>query len=136
MKYFSRKIKTPDGEFDSRQEYEAFLLLRQQEMDGLITGLERQVRFEIIPKLMKTVKVQLKTKVKYVVRVDEQAAHYTADFCYRKDGKYVIHEVKSKGSAMARDYPLRKKLIKKLVSEHNIEAGSEQWVFIETGIKK
>ncbi|MGN1217136.1 MAG: DUF1064 domain-containing protein [Phocaeicola sp.] len=134
MKYFSRKIKTPSGEFDSKQEYETFLLLRQQEKDGLISGLERQKRFEIIPKLTKTVRVQLKTKVRIEERVDEQAAHYTPDFCYWKDGKFIIHEVKSKGTMLARDYPLRRKLIKKVISDHNKAVGFEEWEFLETGI--
>lgn len=136
MKYFSRKIKTPFGDFDSKQEYETYLLLRQQEKDGLISGLERQKRFEIIPKLTKTIRVQLKTKVKFEERVDEQAAHYTPDFCYWKDGKFIIHEVKSKGTMLVRDYPLRRKLIKKVISDHNKKVGFEEWQFLETGLKK
>ena len=133
MKYFSRKIKTPDGVFDSKQEYETYLLLKQQEKDGVITGLVRQKQFEIIPKLTKLVEVKLKTKTKFVERVEEQAAHYTPDFCYWKDGKYILHEVKSKGSVLARDYPLRRKLIKQIISQHN-KTSDEEWEVVETGI--
>ena len=136
MKYFSHKIKTPDGVFDSKQEYDTFLYLKHQEDIGVITKLERQKSFEIIPRLTKTVKVELKTKTKFVERVEEKAAHYTPDFCYWKDGKYVIHEVKSAGTSLARDYPLRRKLIKQVIARHNQEVGFEEWVFVETGIKK
>lgn len=134
MKYFTRKIKTPEGIFDSRQEYETYLLLKQQERKGIIHGLERQRQFEIIPKLTKRTVVQLKTKTKTVERTDEKAAHYTPDFCYWKDGRFVIHEVKSAGTKMARDYPLRRKLMKQLIARHNEEAGFEEWVFLETGV--
>ncbi len=134
QKYFSHKIKNQYGEFDSKQEYETYLMLNHQQEIGVISGLERQKEFVIIPKLTKLVKVQLKTKVKYVERIDERAAHYTPDFCYWKDGKYIIHEVKSKGTMLARDYPLRRKLIKQVINRHNKKVGFEEWIFVETGI--
>ncbi|MBR8725436.1 DUF1064 domain-containing protein [Bacteroides pyogenes] len=131
QKYFAKKIKNAFGVFDSKTEYERFLYLRSMQDRGIIQGLQRQVSFEIIPKLVKMVKVPLKTKIKLVERVDEQAAHYTPDFCYYRDGKYIIEEVKSKGTALARDYPLRRKLIKQLIARHNQSVGSEEWVFNE-----
>lgn len=134
MKYLARKIKNEHGTFDSKQEYETFLYLKHQEDVGIITMLERQKSFVIIPKLTKIVSKQLKTKIKYVERVDEREAVYTPDFCYWKDGKYVIHEVKSKGTLLARDYPLRRKLIKQAIANHNKEVGFEEWVFVETGV--
>lgn len=136
MKYLARKIKNEHGTFDSKQEYETFLYLKHQEDVGIITMLERQKSFVIIPKLTKIVSKQLKTKIKYVERVDEREAVYTPDFCYWKDGKYVIHEVKSKGTLLARDYPLRRKLIKQVIARHNKEVGFEEWVFVETGVDK
>lgn len=134
MKYLARKIKNEHGTFDSKQEYETFLYLKHQEDVGIIKMLERQKSFVIIPKLTKIVSKQLKTKIKYVERVDEREAVYTPDFCYWKDGKYVIHEVKSKGTLLARDYPLRRKLIKQVIANHNKEVGFEEWVFVETGV--
>lgn len=136
LKYFAHKIKNEYGTFDSKQEYETFLCLKHQEDIGVINGLERQKSFVIIPKLTKLVPVQLKTKMKYVERIEEREAVYTPDFCYWKDGKYVIHEVKSDGTMLARDYPLRRKLIKQVIARHNKEAGFEEWVFVETGIVK
>ena len=132
MKYFAKKVKTPHGEFDSMTEYEQYLRLKHQEDIGVISDLKQQVRFEIIPKLVKQVPVQLKTKTKYVDRVEEKAAHYTCDFTYiNSEGQLVVLEIKSKATATARDYPLRKKLIKQLIYKHNQEAGFEDWIFEE-----
>ena len=132
MKYFSKKIRNQYGVFDSKSEYERFLHLKHLEDIGAISDLKQQVRFEIIPKLMKEVRIQLKTKVKIEQRVEEQAAHYTCDFTYiNSNGQYVISEVKSTGTALARDYPLRRKLIKQVIHSHNKEAGFEDWIFEE-----
>lgn len=132
MKYFSKKVRNECGVFDSETEYGRFLYLKHLEDIGEIHDLKQQVEFEIIPKLMKTVPVTLKTKVKYVERVEERAAHYTCDFTYiEKGGKLVIEEVKTKGTMLARDYPLRKKLIKQLIHKHNEEIGCEDWIFRE-----
>ena len=133
MKYFSKKVRNQYGEFDSETEFNRYLYLKHLEDVGEIRDLQRQVRFEIIPKLVKDVEVQLKTKVKIVQRVEEKAAHYTCDFTYiEKGGKYIIEEQKSKGTMLARDYPLRKKLIKQIIHKHNEEVGFEDWVFRES----
>lgn len=133
MKYFSKKIKNAHGTFDSKFEYERYLLLKHQEDIGVISDLKQQVQFEIIPKLTKLVPVQLRTKTKYVERVEEKAAHYTCDFTYyNSKGQYVIAECKSKGTMLARDYPLRRKLIKQLIHKHNKEVGFEDWIFEES----
>lgn len=132
MKYFSKKIRNEHGEFDSETEFNRYLYLKHLEDVGEIRDLQRQVRFEIIPKLIKKVEVQLKTKTKTVERVEEKAAHYTCDFTYiEKGGKYIIEEQKSQGTLLARDYPLRKKLIKQIIHKHNEEVGFEDWMFRE-----
>ena len=132
MKYFSKKITNEYGTFDSKSEYERFLILKHQQEIGIISDLKQQVRFEIIPKLVKIIAVQLKTKVKYVERIEEKAKHYTADFTYiNQKGQFVISEVKSIGTAKARDYPLRRALIKLIIHKHNEELGFEDWIFEE-----
>ena len=132
MKYFSKKVRNEYGEFDSKAEYERFLVLKHQEDIGVISDLQRQVEFEIIPKLVKIVDVPLKTKVKQVERVEERPAHYTADFCYRdKDNKYIIEDLKSKYTQSLADYKLRKKLMKHIIAKHNKEVGFDDWEFKE-----
>lgn len=132
MKYFSKKIRNEHGEFDSKAEYERYLHLKHLEDIGVISHLKRQVKFEIIPKLVKQVEVQLKTKTKIVERTDEMAAHYTADFCYLDhDGKYIIEELKGSYTKNLADYILRRKLIKRIVFLHNEEVGFVDWEFKE-----
>ena len=132
MKYFAKKIRNEHGEFDSKAEYERYLQLKQQETEGLISCLKQQVRFEIIPMTPKKVEKKLKTKTKEIEMVDERAKYYTADFTYlNSDGQYVISEVKSVGTQLARDYPLRRALIKRIIFLHNKEVGFQDWVFEE-----
>ncbi|MCF0193339.1 MAG: DUF1064 domain-containing protein [Prevotella sp.] len=132
MKYFSHKVRTNDGEFDSTAEYRRYQELKLEERGGYIWGLRKQVRFQILPQILVTIYKQLKTKVKEIVRVDEQAKHYTCDFCYYDVAEkvYVIEEVKSYATAKARDYPLRKHLIKQIINRHNSK-GRSVWTFRE-----
>lgn len=134
-KYFAHKIKTPFGVFDSKSEYERYLILLQKQKEGKIRELERQHTFEILPKLMRAETIQLKTKTKTVQRVEESAVHYTPDFTYYEGDVWVIEEVKSDGTMMARDYPLRRKLMKHLIAKHN-ETSEDKWLFREIVTKK
>ena len=132
MKYFSKKVKNEHGNFDSKDEFDRYLYLKHMEDTGVISYLKRQVRFEIIPKLIRKEKIQLKTKVKEVDRVEEIAAHYTADFCYiDNEGKYIIEELKSDYTKNLADYILRRKLIKRMIFLHNEEVGFVDWEFKE-----
>ncbi len=90
--------------FASKDEALRYRELKQQVRDGLIRDLE--------------------TQPKYVIEVNGVLiCRYTADFRYVvvKDARMVVEDVKSKrvdkygdkhGTAMARDWPLRKKLMK------------------------
>lgn len=100
---------------------------------GKIEKLKLQECFETLPKQMKLVPVKMKTKTKYVERVDEMAVHYHADFFYYDclSHKYIIEEVKSAATAKVRDYPLRRKLVKLMVKRLNEQAGEELYVFNE-----
>lgn len=65
-KYRNRKVRTADGDvFDSQKEYDRWCALRRMERAGKIRDLQRQVRFELIPK-----------------QEGERACFYTADFLY------------------------------------------------------
>lgn len=132
MKYFAQKVKTNEGVFDSKREHLRWLVLKQMEREGKISLLKRQVRFEILPRLTYEHEVKMKTKVKKVIRVDEKAKHYTCDFLYYEDGHMVVEDVKSKGTMGARDYSLRRHLIKWLLQRKNEEIGYESWIFKET----
>lgn len=133
MKYFSHKVERRGVKFDSMAEadrYEELLIMQKK---GVISGLELQKGFEIIPSLLRKEVVQLKTKVKTVYRTDEKAAWYHCDFYYfdAEIGKWIIEEFKSKMTAKLTDYILRRKLIKQLVNKWNTDAGKELYEFRE-----
>ena len=130
MKFFNKKVTIGGIKFDSKKEGERWLVLLDMQKKGVISDLQRQVEWEIIPKLTYMKTVQLKTKTKQVERVDELPAHYTCDFVYRREGKIVVEEVKSKATAKVRDYPLRKKLIKWKLRRLSKQEGVE-YVFNE-----
>jgi len=69
-KYKAVPIDTPDGHFDSMGEYARWQDLKLLQRGGVITGLKRQVKFELVPK-------QTTKDGKTVPAVD-----YVADFRY------------------------------------------------------
>lgn len=132
QKYFSHKTRNQYGEFDSKQEYERYLYLLNRKNNKEIYGLRRQVRFQIIPKLIVSQIVKLKTKTKIVEKVDEKAAYYTCDFVYYDNitNYYVMEELKSIATKnLDHSYPLRRKLIKKKIELHNKKKNN--WIFNE-----
>lgn len=130
-KFFQKKVVVDGIKFDSQTEADEYVRLKDMQEKGLISHLERQVEFEIIPQLKKIVEKRLKTKVKYVERTDERAAYYTCDFRYVQDGKVVILEVKSRITAKLADYILRRKLMKRMIHEWNLAIGKEKYIFKE-----
>ena len=138
-KFGARKIRNEWGEFDSRAEMARYIELVQMQRMGLINGLQRQVRYEIIPAIKVQKEIALKTKTKVVERVDEKAAHYTCDFQYTQDGVLVIEDAKSEATRKEKDYVLRRKLMKHLIQVQNEVAGREVMRFnewVSTGKKK
>ena len=132
----SKKVHNEYGDFDSVPEWQCY----EQKILPLINSgkafdLKLHQSYEIIPRLVKKEYVQLKTKVKEVERVIERAAEYTCDFQYsvqtEQGIRIFIVEFKSSFSAQARDYPLRRKLIKRKIMEWNEQVGWDKWVFIE-----
>ena len=116
-----------------------YIELVQMQRVGLINGLQRQVKYEIIPAIRVQKEIALKTKTKYVERVDEKAAHYTCDFQYYQDDVLVIEDAKSDATRREKDYVLRRKLMKHLIQEQNEVAGREVMRFnecVSTGKRK
>jgi len=131
---------TKQGGYDSKAEKFVAEKYGVLEKAGLISGLRRcDAHFLIIPELSHTVTVekQLKTKVKIIEKkvVEEREARYTPDFLYydNETGEYVMLEVKSFITKKQHDYPLRRKLIKHIIRNHN-SLGRSQWRFEEVEI--
>ena len=91
-KYGNRKMKAPDGQvFDSVKEFHRWGMLRLLERAGKISNLQRQVKFELIPK-----------------QDGERACTYIADFVYEENGKKVVEDCKGYRTDT---YKLKKKLL-------------------------
>lgn len=130
-KFGARKFRNEWGEWASKSEFWRFAELLEMQRRGLISGLQRQVKYEIIPAIRVQKEIALKTKTKVVERVDEKAAHYTCDFQYTQDGVLVIEDAKSEATRKEKDYVLRRKLMKHLIQEQNEVAGREVMRFNE-----
>lgn len=133
QKYFAKKVRTDLGEFDSTKEYHRYQELLLELKAGIISCLHRQTRFEILPQITYERIKKLKTKVKVETLVDEKAKHYKPDFVYYDNEQqcYIMEEVKSYATEKARDYSLRRHLIKLKIQAHNRKRPFGQWKFKE-----
>jgi CxxC motif-containing protein len=97
-KYGNKKVVVDGIVFDSKREAVHYYRLKLMEKSGLITDLELQPEFEIIPKIGK-----------------QRATKYRADFAYIQGGEKKIVDVKGMKTVV---YRLKKKLMKHV---HNID---------------
>ena len=95
-KYGSKKIVVDGIEFDSRKEAHRYHELRLMERGGLITDLQRQVKFELIP------------SQRYDGKVVERPCNYIADFVYKENGNTVVEDTKG---FRTKDYIIKRKLM-------------------------
>lgn len=107
-KYGNKKITVDGITFDSKKEARYYLLLREMEKKGEISGLRLQVPYELIPAVYKEETIQLKTKSKTVTKCIQRAIHYVADFVYTKDGEEIVIDVKG---VRTEGYKLKKKMM-------------------------
>lgn len=94
-KFKAKKIKVDGMVFDSKREYNRFLYLLELEKNGKIKHLDRQVKFELLPK-----------------QKGERAITYLADFVYVDSDVLVVEDVKSKITKKQTDYIMKRKMIK------------------------
>nr|DAO57952.1 MAG TPA: Endonuclease [Caudoviricetes sp.] len=91
MKYHNRKIVLDGIRFDSAKEARRWTELKLLERAGEISNLQRQVKFEVIPKCGK-----------------ERSVTYIADFVYQEKGNTVVEDVKG---VRTKEYILKRKLM-------------------------
>ena len=119
-KYRNKKVTVDGVTYDSKKEYNRWRELCLLQKAGKISGLERQVKFELIPAQKRTVltgerykktnlergimKGDLKTKEVCL----EQSCVYVADFVYREDGRQVVEDAKG---VRTEAYRIKKKLL-------------------------
>lgn len=99
-KYGARKVQAPNGQlFDSKKEYQRYFELKILERAGRITGLERQVKYVLIP-----------TQRDKCGKVIEKECSYYADFVYFDCAlcEKVVEDVKG---VRTDAYKIKKKLL-------------------------
>lgn len=109
-KYHSKKI-TVDGEtFDSKKEYRRYRELLLMEKAGLISDLQRQVKFLLIPTQYEHFKRYGKNGKELTPgkRVVEKECAYYADFVYTENGKDVVEDTKG---VRTPEYIIKRKLM-------------------------
>lgn len=97
-KYKNRKVTRNGETYDSAKEAHRHSVLKLLERAGKISGLERQVKFELIPA----------QRDKETGKVIERACSYIADFTYYENGVFVVED--SKGYRTP-EYKIKKKLL-------------------------
>lgn len=96
MKYGNRKVVRDGIEFDSIKECQRYCELKLMQRAGLISDLQTQVSFELIP------------AQRIDGKVVERAVNYIADFVYQQDGQKVVEDTKG---FKTKDYILKRKLM-------------------------
>lgn len=81
-KYGNRKVSRDGIEFDSVKECQRYCELKLMQRAGLISDLQMQVSFELIP------------SQRIAGKVVERACSYVADFVYQQDGQTVVEDTK------------------------------------------
>lgn len=110
-KYNNKTFEADGYKWDSKKEYQRWLVLKDAEAQGLITCLQRQVKFELIPAVREEYVEHLKTKDKIKTRTLQLAICYTCDFAYYKDDEYIVSDVKASPKMLPKEYVLKKKML-------------------------
>lgn len=93
--------------FDSKAEYDRYVILRLMERAGKISDLRTQVRYNLIPSQHRDGKII------------EKPCDYIADFVYEMDGKTVVEDVKGYKKGASYEYFVIKRKLMLLI--HNIQ---------------
>lgn len=95
-KYGNRKIVRDGIEFDSIKECQRYCELKLMQRAGVISDLQMQVPFELIP------------SQRIDGKVVERAVNYVADFVYTQDGQKVVEDTKGYKTP---EYIIKRKLL-------------------------
>ncbi len=111
-KYHAQKMTVGGIQFDSKKEATRYSELVLLERAGRIQGLERQVKFVLIPAQREFCnEIYTKGKKKGCFKPGkllEKELSYVADFVYTEDGKQVVEDAKG---FKTKDYIIKRKLM-------------------------
>lgn len=123
-KYRSRKTECALGHLhDSKKEAKRCTELHLMQKAGVISNLQFQVKYELIPGAYETVETgkhyvrgpkagQPKTKTVCI----EKPCYYVADFVYTENGKIVIEDCKG---MRTKEYIIKRKLMRQMYCNDN-----------------
>lgn len=108
MKYNNKKVKLAGIKFDSKKEAHRFNYLMKLQEQGLISDLERQKSFELIP-TQREPTIMTKTGKEKLGKVIERPIKYIADFVYKdNNGDLVVEDTKG---YRTKEYIIKRKLM-------------------------
>lgn len=100
-KYRNKKVLVDGVAFDSKKEAKRYRELKLMEDAGMISRLERQVKFDLLPNQKDPDGKVIERKVQYV-----------ADFVYMKNGKVCVEDVKGyRDGGAYRVFVIKRKLM-------------------------
>lgn len=111
-KYGNKKVTAFGITFDSKKEMQRYLVLKEAQDNGIISDLELQPQFELIPKVTETYVKHLKTKDKECERTVQLPITYKGDFRYVKDGVTVVEDVKASAYMLDPKFLIKEKLFR------------------------
>lgn len=94
-KYHAKRVEIEGVLFDSKKEAQLWVRLQNLQRMGVISELQRQVRFELVPK-----------------QKDERAVYYVADYVFKEGDKLVVADCKSSMTKKLPSYIIKRKLFK------------------------
>ena len=111
QKYNNTKVVVDGIKFDSKKESKRYLFLKEKLEEGVISDLQLQVKYELIPSIKEDYVVHLKTKDKIKTRTLQLPITYTCDFQYVKDGETIVEDVKASPKMLPKEFVLKEKLM-------------------------
>ena len=94
--------------YDSKKEYRRANELKLLEKKGIITGLQEQVKFELISAQYQFFEVQGIRKILSKKKLLERGVYYVADFVYYQNDEYVVEDTKG---VRTKEYIIKRKLM-------------------------
>ena len=118
-KYHNKPVWHDGIKFASGKEGDYYLYLKQLQENGVISNLQTQVPYEVIPPVYVEEVKHLKTKDKTVQRCIQRATYYFADFVYvtTATGEKEVVDVKGKTAPLTKEFRLKQKM---MLARHGI----------------
>lgn len=110
-KYNNTKVEYDGIKFDSKKEMQRYIVLKDAENSGVISNLELQVKYELIPAVREKYIEHLKTKDKVKTRTLQLPITYTCDFQYLKNGVLIVEDVKASPKMLPKEFVLKEKMM-------------------------